>query len=240
MLLAAAVRADEFMVVPRLTDETLEVLLGLKLAREGGLPLVGYAPHIGSLFTYLTAGSFLLLGPKIEAGRLVVMTAGVLTILPTYLLGRDFGRTLGPAGTDSVARGRMVGLTAALLLVLSAPHIATSSRIAYSNSLTPLFTLTCLWLAFRAISRRSDLALVGSGAAFGLAVQTHVSALTVGPGVVAALLLPRLVNAVRVRAGGGQDGRAPRGCPVWPRWQVLLTAAGAGLLMILNVIFYNL
>ena len=117
MILAAAVRANDLMVVPRLADETLELLPGLHLSREGGLPLVGYAPHIESLFTYLVAASFLLLGPKIEAGRLLVLTTGVLTILPTYLLGRDLGASIW----GNVGRGRLVGLIAALLLTLSGP-----------------------------------------------------------------------------------------------------------------------
>lgn len=224
MVLAAAVRADGFMVVPRLADETLEVVLGLRLAREGGLPLVGYAPHIGSLFTYLVASTFLLLGPKVEAGRLVVLTTGVLTVLPTYLLGRDLGQSLW----GSVGWGRLVGLIAALLLALSGPHTVTSSRIAYSNSLTPLFTMTGLWLAHRAISRRSNYALVGCGAALGLALQTAVSALAVFPGVAAAILLPMLVSTIR---GGFASA--------WPRPDVLLTAAGAGLLMILNLVVYT-
>jgi len=64
LVVAAAVRFDGFMVVPRLADETLEVILGLKLLREGGLPLVGYAPHIGSLFSYLVAAAFLIVGPR--------------------------------------------------------------------------------------------------------------------------------------------------------------------------------
>lgn len=234
LALAAMIRADGFMVVPRLTDETLEVALGLRLAREGGFPLVGYAPHIGGLFTYLTAGMFLLLGPKIEAGRVLVLIAGVLTVLPTYLLGRDLGQTLVywervRTRERSLLCGRLVGLTAALLLALWGPHIATSSRIAYSNSLTPLFTMTGLWLANRALSRRSNLALVASGAALGLALQTAVSALSVGAGVAAAILLPWLHGVVR----RGSD-------PVWPRPRALLAAAGAGLLMVANLLVYNL
>ena len=224
LVLGAAVRLDDFMVVPRLADETLEVVLGLRLSREGGLPLVGYAPHIGSLFTYLVAGTFLLLGPKVEAGRLLVLTTGVLTILPTYLLGRELGRSLwGTAGS-----GRLVGLIAALLLTLSGPHIATSSRIAYSNSLTPLFTMTGLWLTHRAIARRSNGALIGAGAAFGLALQTHVSALPVFPGVAVALLLPLAVSTLR-------DGYAA----AWPKLDTLVTAAWAGLLTIANLVVYN-
>jgi 4-amino-4-deoxy-L-arabinose transferase-like glycosyltransferase len=228
LLVAAAVRYDGFMVVPRLADETLEVVLGLRLTRDGGLPLVGYAPHIGSLFTYLVAAAFLIVGPKIEAGRLVVLTAGTLTIIPTYLLARDIGQL----GGGSVMRGRLVGLIAAFLLVLSGPHIATSSRIAYSNSLTPLFTMTGLWLVQRAIRDRSNLALILSGASFGLALQTAVSALTVGPGVAAALLLPMLAE---VRRGGWRVLST-----VWPNWGAVLWTALAGLLMVANLVVYNL
>jgi hypothetical protein len=251
LVLAALVRADDFMVVPRLTDETLEVALGLRLAREGGLPLVGYAPHIGGLFTYLTAGMFLLLGPKIEAGRVLVLITGVLTVLPTCLLGRDLGQMLGPSARDAggglrgegrraqaerLTRGRVVGLIAALLLALSAPHIATSSRIAYSNSLTPLFIMTGLWLANRAIRHRSNRALIGSGVALGLALQTAVSALTVGLGVAAAILLPVIVSWKR----GVQGRRAPSADPVWPRLDAVVLAAVGGLLMIVNLLVYNL
>lgn len=240
------------MVVPRLSEETLEVERGLRLAREGGLQLVGLQPYTGSLFTYLLAATFFIVGPKIEAGRLLMLTAGVLTIIPTYLLGRDLGRSLdrqfdrGAHVEGSLVRvrrlayGPLVGLIAALLLALSGPHIATSSRIAYSSSLVPLFTMFGLWLVQRAISRRSNFALVVSAAAFGLAVQTHVSAVSAAPGVLAAVLLPTLVAARRdgIRKTAGEMVRGTM--TVWPRLGVLLTAAGTALLMILNMVVYNL
>ena len=228
LLVAAAVRYDGFMVVPRLADETLEVVLGLRLARDGGLPLVGYAPHIGSLFSYLVAAAFLLVGPKIEAGRLVVLTAGTLTVIPTYLLARD----LGQVGGGSLMRGRLAGLIAAFLLVLSGPHIVTSSRIAYANSLTPLFTMLGLWLVQRAMRDRSHLMLILSGASFGLALQTAVSALTVGPGVAAALLLPMLAELRR-------SGWRALGT-VWPRPRTVLWTGLVGLLMVANLVIYSL
>jgi 4-amino-4-deoxy-L-arabinose transferase-like glycosyltransferase len=224
MALAAALRIDNLMVIPRLTDETREVVLGLTLARHGGLPLTGIQAYTGSLFTYLTALAFLVLGARIEAGRVVVMIAGVLTILPTYLLARELATALGGGGR----RARLVAGTAALLLAVSGPHIAVSSRIAYSNSLTPLFTMTGLWLAQRAIFRRSDRALVGCGVALGLALQTHVSALTVFPGVAAAIMLPWLTAFRRARV-----------TTFWPRADALTIAVGAGLLMVVNLIVYN-
>jgi len=96
--LGAALRADDFMVVPRLTDETAEVLYGLRLVREGTVPLVGVQPYTGGLFTYLVGLMFMLVGPKIEAGRLVALAAGTLTLLPTWLLARDLATSLWDDG----------------------------------------------------------------------------------------------------------------------------------------------
>ena len=88
--------------------------------------------------------------------------------------------------------------------------------------------MTGLWLAHRAISRRSNYALVGCAAALGLALQTAVSSLAVFPGVAAAILLPMAASTFR---GGFRTA--------WPRPEVLLAAAVAGLLMILNLVIYN-
>jgi len=223
--LGAALRADDFMVVPRLTDETQEVMLGLRLAREGIVPLVGVQPYTGGLFSGLVGLMFLAVGPKIEAGRLVALLAGTLTILPTWLLARELAMSVWGAGW----RSSFVGLLAGLLLAVSGPHIVTSSRIAYSNSLTPLFTMTGLWLVQRSLRRRSALTFIEGGVTFGLAIQTHVSALTLGPGIAVALLLPMLAG---LRRGGWSA--------FWPRPWTLIVAAGGAVLMILNILAYNL
>lgn len=223
--LALALRLDGFMVVPRFTDETWEVLLGRRMALEGSVPLVGVQPYIGGLFSYLVALAFLLLGPKIEAGRVVAVVSGALTILPTCLLAREMARALWGPGSRSIC----VGLLAGLLLAVSGPHIFTSSRIAYSNSLTPLFTMTSLWLFQRGICRRSTWALALAGGAGGLAVQTHVTALTLAPGVALALAVSM---ATALRRGGWKS--------VWPRPWVLPVAASLALLVNLNLLVYNL
>jgi 4-amino-4-deoxy-L-arabinose transferase-like glycosyltransferase len=170
VLVALAVRWPELLTVPRFTDEMEEVMLALRIASGSGLPLTNSEPHIGSLFNYLVAAGFLILGPKMEVGRLVAMLFGALTIVPTYLLGRSIG---GPA----------VGLLSALLLATSAVHVAVSSHIAYSHSIMPLFSTTGLWLLHRAVKARSGPHLVASGLAFGLALQTHPSVLAISPGL---------------------------------------------------------
>lgn len=178
---ALALRAPGFMVVPRLTDEILEVGVGLRIARGELLPLTNFDSYDGALFNYLVAGAFLLLGERLDAGRILVLVTGSLTVIPTYLLGRSLG------GTGR--RGQAVGLMAAALLAASATHTAVSSRLAYSHSLTPLFTTLGLWLFHRALVGGSGPSLVASGFAFGLALQTHPSALALWPGLGAALLL---------------------------------------------------
>src|SRR5690348_15948182 len=70
---AVAVRLQDLMLVPRLTDETEEVLVGLRIFHGEALPLVGADTYIGALFNYLLAGAFALFGPHPETGRLLVM-----------------------------------------------------------------------------------------------------------------------------------------------------------------------
>jgi dolichyl-phosphate-mannose-protein mannosyltransferase len=177
-LVALGLRWPELMNVPRFTDEGDDVLPGLAIARGQALPLTSHEPYIGSLFNYLVAFGFWLLGPRLEIGRGLVMLLGALTVVPTYLLGRGLG---GPA----------VGLLAALLLSVSGSHIVVDSHVAYSHSLTPLFATTGLWLLRRAVSIGSGWGLAGAGFTLGLAVQTHPSALAIWPGVLVYLLLQR-------------------------------------------------
>jgi len=233
--LALGLRLDGLMVLPRLTDETGEVWLGFRVARGEALPLVGVQPYIGALFSYLVAGAFWALGPTIAAGRLIVAWAGALTVIPTFLLGRELADlavgdvTVGDGADrstgDTYHRGLVVGLLGALLLAVSAPHILVTSRIAYSNSLTPLCTTVSLWLLARALARQSGASLIGSAFAFGLALQTHLGALALGPGMAAAVLL-----------GAGRQWRDRR----WCRPTIVLLALAVGLLATGNLVAFNL
>jgi hypothetical protein len=180
---AVAVRLRDLMLVPRLTDESREVMIGFDIYRGMVRPLVGIDTYIGSMFSYLVAGAFFVLGPRPDAGRLLVLGFGALGIVPTYLLGRAVG---GPG-----LRGQVVGLLAALLLAGSATDILITSRLAYSNSLTPLFSTTGIWLLHRAVAQRSGPTLAAAGLTLGLALQTHVAALAIWPGLAVYLALHR-------------------------------------------------
>lgn len=187
LVVAFGLRWPELMVAPRFTDELREVVIGHRIAVGQVLPLTNWKPHIGALFNYLVAATALVVGPKLEVGRLVVATLGALTVVPTYLLGRSLG-------------GPLVGLLSALLLAASAVHIAVNSHVAYSHSLVPLFSTTGLWLVQRAVAGRSWRSLVAAGAAFGLAFQAHPSAIVIWPGVGLYLLWQRRRLGVRAFA----------------------------------------
>jgi 4-amino-4-deoxy-L-arabinose transferase-like glycosyltransferase len=191
-VVALAVRLPELATVPRFTDEVLEVAIGSQIARGQALPLVNVNPYLGSLFNYLVALTLLVLGPQLEAARVVAMLCGSLTVVPTYLLGRSIG-------------GPLVGLLSALLLATSAIHIAVNSHIAYANSITPLFVTTGLWLLHRAVTGGSGPMLVASGVAFGLALQTHATMLAIMPGVALYILWQgrSLIGRWLIMAGAG-------------------------------------
>jgi predicted membrane-bound mannosyltransferase len=128
---AALVRWPELIVVPRFTDESSEILLGVSIARGEALPLANWHPHIGAAFNYLVAAVLLVAGPTMAAGRLVVWLLGALAVVPAYLLDRSIG-------------GAAVGGLAALFLATSGTHIVVNSHIAYSHSVMPLFATLSL------------------------------------------------------------------------------------------------
>ncbi len=168
-LLAGVVRYPYLWLEPRITDEWREAQRGLLIAQGHGFPATNVAPYIGALWNYLLAIAYLILGDDLRVPRLVAMLLGALTVVPTYLLGRELG-------------GRLVALLAALLMVTSPVHVLTNSHIAWSNCITPLFTTAGLWLLVGAARRADGRWLALSGLAFGLAFQTHPTALAVLPG----------------------------------------------------------
>ena len=208
LLLAAAVRLRMLMAVPSFTDETDEVLRGLAIARGHLLPLVNDDAYIGALFNYLIAALFLVTGPSPVSPRLVALAAGLATIVLTERLGRELA-------------GRWAGLLAAALLATAGLHIVVNSRVAWSHSITPLFTTAALLALLVALRRGSGPLLVVTGLLCGLAVQTHPSAVALLPAVGLAYLLH-------------PQGRAWLHRP-WPYLATLAATAAC-----LNLLLYNL
>lgn len=191
-LLALAVRLPYLWLVPRFTDETLEVLHSLAIVREGTRPLTNYDSYYGALYNYLVALALVVSDESAFAPRVVVLIAGVLTVVATYLLGLELGRRLGPivAGVRSPLHPRLVGLLAAALLATNGPHVVVNSHVAWSNCLTPLLTtLACYFLVRAGRALKSRLLLPLAGLLLGLALQTHPLVVTLLPGLALAVVM---------------------------------------------------
>jgi 4-amino-4-deoxy-L-arabinose transferase-like glycosyltransferase len=244
--LALVVRLPNIWLVPRFTDETLEVLHSLAIVRDGTRPLTNYDSYYGALYNYLVAGALLFSGESALAPRVVVLLAGVATVVVTYFLGTEVGRrlaTFGSSAADGIGP-RLVGLLAAGLLATNGPHVVVNSHVAWSNCLTPLLTSLAFWALLRCnrpqplssnspspsstvddvgeadsrAAQRLGVGFVVAGLLLGLALQTHPLVVALLPGVALAVL--------------AHDWRIVR--TPWP-W----LAAGAFLLGYANVIFYN-
>jgi glycosyltransferase AglD len=245
-LLALAVRWPHLWIVPRFTDETLEVLHSLAIVRDGARPLTNYDSYYGALHNYLLAGLFWLAGDGPFVPRLLVLAGGVLGVAATYLLGRELGASAlaaDPASRLSSLGPRLVGIVAALLLATNGAHVVVNSHVAWSNCLTPVFTALAFWLLLRAAGVRASRpagrlvritggpafaggpALAAAGLVFGLALQTHP---------LVAALLPGVALYVLWRGWSDPAGRLALLRTPWPYLGLLLFLVGYG-----NVLLYN-
>ena len=206
LLLAMALRLPYLHDVPRYTDELREVQVALSIARGEAFPLTNYDAYMGAFYNYILAGAFLVFGEHPHVPRLLIALSSAATVPLVYLFGREIG-------------GRAIGLVAAVLLAGNAQHIANGSHVAYSHSLTPAVSALALWLLWRALYNGPSWTLLVGAFAFGLALQTHPTAIVLAPGIAAAFLL--------------QGRRWLRG-----RWPFL--AVGADMLGYANVIAYNI
>ena len=174
--LALMIRLPHLLTVPRFTDEQLDVLYTLPLYRLEAFPLVAVDPYNGPLFSWLLAAFLWVVGPWPETPRLLVVLVGSATVVLTYLLGRTLG-------------GRLAGLVAAGLLATCATHVVVNSHVAWSNGTTPFFTTLSMLALLPAVRRGSGRHLALAGLAFGVALQSHPSVMTMFPGAGLAVLL---------------------------------------------------
>lgn len=177
-VVAIAARAYQLRDVPRLTDETDEVMRGLAIARGELLPLTNVDAYIGPLWSYLLAFGFLVVGPSSLLPRFASLLAALATVAATAWLGREVALRLG--WKDRTA---LLALGGALLLATSSFHAIVSSRIAWSHALTPLIMTVALTLFIRWERTRETRTLAGAGLLYGLAVHTHPTALAFAPGL---------------------------------------------------------
>jgi 4-amino-4-deoxy-L-arabinose transferase-like glycosyltransferase len=189
LVAALAARYPYVYSAPRFRDDTFNALHSLKIYRGEHFPFTDVEAYIGAFFNYAVAAGMFLIGPTIYAARLVVMWFGVATVGATYFLGRELG---GPTS------GRLVGLIAAALMTTNGIHIAPVGHVAFSGSITPLFTTLAFWLLHRWSVRHTGWTLVWAGFMLGMSMHTHPTIVAFLPGV-AGWVLWKNVKVVRTR-----------------------------------------
>jgi 4-amino-4-deoxy-L-arabinose transferase-like glycosyltransferase len=125
-------------------------------------PMGRYSPNNPSLFFYLAAVGFKLLGPDLWTLRLVTAAIGVATVAVAYVLFR-------------LILGRPTALIAAGLLAASSWHV-NFSRIGMGYTmLVPFFAMATLYFLVRALrwGRWTDFVL--GGLMLGLGMYSHTS-----------------------------------------------------------------
>jgi 4-amino-4-deoxy-L-arabinose transferase-like glycosyltransferase len=198
LALAWILRLPQLQLVPHLTDETGEVLFAHAIAFTGARPLTHTDAYNGPLWAYLLAGALKLAGSSAMLPRQFALLLGLGTVAATFGLGAALARA---------DRRPYAALVAGALMATSFTHVLVGSRVAWSNSSTPLWT-TLTVLVLLAAVRKWEAASVDSGsltsdaraggprlllAGFlgGLALHTHPSVIVFLAGLALWFLLDR-------------------------------------------------
>jgi 4-amino-4-deoxy-L-arabinose transferase-like glycosyltransferase len=137
--------------------EAVEIYEGVPFS-----PMGRYSPNNPSLFFYLAAAGFKLLGPNLYTLRLVTAAIGVATVGVAYLLFR-------------LILGRQAALIAAGLLAASSWHV-NFSRIGMGYiTLAPFFEVTTLYFLVRGLRQVRWTDFVLGGLMLGLGLYSHTS-----------------------------------------------------------------
>lgn len=187
---ALIMRWPNLMRLPHFTDEIGEIRWLLQIYRGEAFPLTAQVTYFGPIHHYLVAFCFWLFGPSITLPRTIVCVIGALTVVMTYLIGREL------AGWRS-------GLLGGALLATLPQHIVVNSHVAWENSTTPLYATFCYYTILRAARalprtatgdappqtgrsiRAAGLWLLLCGLCFGLMLQTHVGTIVLAPALAA-------------------------------------------------------
>lgn len=183
LVVAFALRTWHLDTIPNgcQSDECNNALDALRWLRgEPYVPYAGTNEGQATLFTYIIAGLFALLGPGMIALRLAPALIGTATVLAFYFLAR--WRFDSPR----------LALILAAMFAASRWHL-TFSRIVYELIMVPLVIALLLWALLRALrhGRRFEWALVGFFLALGMNTYT---AFRVVPFWIALFLLYWLVG----------------------------------------------
>ncbi|MGN6671903.1 MAG: ArnT family glycosyltransferase [Thermomicrobiales bacterium] len=182
-VVAAIARWPYLLRLPHFTDEIGEIHWALQIAHGDAFPLTSQVSYMGPYQHYLLAAALKLFGPHVLLPRLLVLLIGALTVVLTYLVGKELA-------------GREVGLLAGLLLATLPQHIVVNSHVAWQNSTTPVYTTLACWAllrALRAATTAPPRAATGwwalAGLAYGVAVGTHLGVVVLAPALLGVVVV---------------------------------------------------
>jgi hypothetical protein len=173
---AGLVRFPYLWSIPQFTDEVLDNLVSLAIARGERFPLQQPPnDYVGALHLYIGAAGFWLFGVATTTPRLVVWLLGAAAVAATYVLARTMLR-------------RPSVWVAAGLLATSGVHIGANSHLAWAHATTPLyFAVACAFLT-RAVQRVHGPSLVAAALAGAATLQTHPTVVAFLPACTAYLV----------------------------------------------------
>jgi hypothetical protein len=184
---ALLLRWSNLMRLPHFTDEIGEIRWALRIYNGEEFPLTAQVKYFGPLHHYILAACLWIFGPSLTLPRTLVCIIGGLTVVTTYLVGREIG-------------GWRLGALGAAFLATLPQHIVVNSHVAWENSTTPFYATLVFYTLLRAIralpgedapARRYTPAahwLIACGFCGGLMLQTHVGTVVLAPALALALI----------------------------------------------------
>lgn len=147
-----------------LGDEGRDVLVVKRIIVDHKLTLLGPTASVGGFFLgpiyYYFMVPFLWVFRLNPVGPAVMVALfGIATVFLIYRAGKDFF-------------GNKVGLVAAGLFAVS-PVVIAYSRSSWNPNLMPFFSLSIIWLTWKAVAKEKPILLIIVGFLFGIAIQLH-------------------------------------------------------------------
>ena len=125
-------------------------------------PIFGFGVYSYPIISsYIQAGIIRLFGQDIWGWRFASVLPAVLSVIPLYLIGRDFFN-------------RWVGIIASLIFI-SSPWLLSFARLGYNNSQAILFVTLCIWFFYLGLKKNSLFYIFLGGAVAGLGFLTYTS-----------------------------------------------------------------
>ena len=156
--------------------------------REYTVSIFGFGVYsYPSISAFFQGWIMRLFGKDIWGWRFASVLPALLSVIPLYLLARDFFN-------------RRVAILSSLIYI-SLPYYLSFARLGYNNSQAILFVIICVWLFFQGLKRKSLLYIFLSGAAAGLGFLTYTSGRL---GLVTITILFGLLILFRLRKTGAR------------------------------------